>query len=144
MAIGGHEMKYSEIKKGDSLPEFRAHMDRETYFAYNKLVNNWNPIHADKDYAVKLGYKDIVVAGLYTYSFITRMVEEWTAPSGTIRSVEVKYHDPVYIDSTMVQRGRVAGKMNSGKQGSVEVEIKAEDGEGLLLISASITVDFRD
>jgi len=116
-------------------------MDRNTYFRYNALVGEINPLHFDEDYARKIGFKDIVVAGVYTFSFIPKMVTDRTGQPGKIRSIELRYENPVYIGEEVVYRGRPVGEYVSEGVKFVEYGIEAENVGGTRLISATVTVE---
>lgn len=136
------QSRYDEIEEGQALPELRVEMDRETYFAYNDLVKNINPLHSDPEYARRLGFKDIVVAGVYTFSFVTRMVEDWAGPAGRIAGVTIKYQNPIYIEETILHTGRVLKKITQGEEKGVECEVSVIDSGGDPLTSAIVRVTF--
>ncbi len=133
---------FEEIKEGDRLPTERIGMDREEYFSYNRLVKEINPLHFTKKYAEKLGFKDIVVAGVYTFSFIPRMIESWAGEAGRISGIDIRYENPVYIEETIVQKAHVKRKVAQEGEKYVLCEVSVEDGEGNLLSVAEVTVDF--
>ncbi len=133
-------INFDQIQEGMSLPELQVRMDRDLYFAYNKLVGNINPLHSDEAYARKLGFEDIVVAGVYTFSFITRMIEEWIGNAGRISSVTVKYQAPIYIDRTIINRAIVKKKSMEQGTGHIECEVSVTDPDGKLLTSALVNL----
>jgi acyl dehydratase len=136
-----NEVTFETVKEGDALPEFRARMERETYFAYNQLIKNMNPLHSDPEYARRLGFKDIVVAGVYTFSFIPKMVEDWIGAAGRVCGVEIRFSNPVYIEETIVQTGRVKKIFSSGGKRLLECEVNVSDSRGNPLTSATVTVE---
>ena len=129
---------FESISTGQELPGFDVTMDRETYFAYNRLINNLNPLHADAGYAKSIGFDDIVVAGVYTYSFVPRLVEDWLGGAGRVRSVEIRYHAPVYINTTVTYKGQVAKKRAAADGRLVEIEVRAWSAGGDELLSAMV------
>jgi acyl dehydratase len=133
---------FEEIQEGDRLPEYRVQIDRETYFAYNKLINEINPLHFDKDYANKLGFRDIVVAGVYTFSFIPKMIEDWIGESGKICGIDIKYQNPIYIKETIIQDAHVKEKVKEDHKKYIKCEVSVHDMEGKELSSAVVIVDF--
>jgi acyl dehydratase len=133
---------FEEIREGDRLPEYSVRMDRNTYFEYNRLINNINPLHSDQDYARRLGFKDIVVAGVYTFSFIPKMIEGWLEGPFMIRGIEIRYRNPIYIGETIVQKAHVRKKVSEGKKKYIECKFVVEDEGGNELTCASVTVDF--
>ncbi len=135
---GPREMNFDDIEAGDVLPELRVAIVRDTYFDYNRLIKNMNPLHADPEYARRLGYRDIVVAGVYTFSFIPKMVEDWIGGAGRVAGVKIKYLSPVYIGETIVQTARVAQKSSSPP--SLQIEVTVSDLPGNTLTTAAVAV----
>ena len=135
-------LRFEDIQEGERLPELRRQMDRETYLAYNRLTKEINPLHFDQAYAQRLGFREIVVAGVYTFSFIPKMVEDWLGDAGFIRRIEIHYRNPIYLGGTIVQKALVRKKRVEPDQKWIECEVTVEDEEGNLLTSAAVTVEF--
>ena len=138
----GKVLGFEEIKEGDELPVCQVKMDRENYMEYNRLVNEINPIHFDVEHARKLGFRDIVIAGVFTFSFIPRMIEEWLGKQGTIEAVEITYHNPVYIEDVISHKAHVRKKSVKDNKPCVELEVSVDDNEGNVLTSAIVTACF--
>jgi len=142
MTASNKGLGFEKIREGAMLPEYRIRMDRETYFAYNRLVNEINPLHFDKDYAVKLGFRDIVVAGVYTFSFIPKMIEDWAGESGRICGIDIKYEHPIYVEETIVHKAYVKEKTSRHNRNYVACEVSVEDSQGNRVTSAVVTIEF--
>ena len=136
-----NRVDFEALAPGDALPEAQIVMDRQTYSDYNRLINEINPLHFDAAYARKLGYKDIVVAGVYTFSFIPQMIEAWAGKPGCISSIAVRYKSPVYIGETIVQTARIAKKTEANDFKLVEIEVEVKDNAGELLTAATVGVE---
>ena len=134
------KVSFENIKKGDRIPSYEVKMGRKTYFEYNKLVNEINPLHFDEKYAQQLGFKNIVVAGVYTFSFITRMIAEWIGEPGSIQSIEIKYNKPIYIDDVVTYSGTASKKYIKDNKKYIDCEISIENVEGAKLINATATI----
>jgi len=133
------KITFKDIKKGDKLPPLTVKMDRERYLEYNELVSEINPLHFNRDYARSLGFKDIVVAGVYTYSFAPKMIDAWIGEPGRIANLEIKYIQPAYIEDEVTYRGVVKSKRTVEDLEVVECEVYSENSEGTRLLEASIT-----
>jgi len=133
---------FSEISEGASLPECRIRMDPERYGAYNRLVDEINPLHFDRDFARALGFEDIVVAGIYSFSFIPGMIESLLEESARIRSIEIVFRSPLYLGETIVQRALVKRKVEAEGTRWVELKVSVEDTRGRTTTEASVTVEF--
>ncbi len=134
------KVSFENIKKGDRIPSYKVKMDRKTYFEYNKLVSEINPLHFDKKYAQQLGFKNIVVAGVYTFSFIPKMITEWIGEPGSIRSIEIKYNKPIYIEDIITYYGTVKKKYVKDNKKYIDCNISIENVEGTKSISAMATI----
>jgi acyl dehydratase len=133
-------MRFQDVQEGDFAPELRVVMERERYFAYNALVKNINPLHSDRAYARTLGFDDVVVAGVYTYSFMTRVVEDWVGGDGRISSVEISYQHPVLIGESVIYTARVARKEERDR--GLELEVQAKNTAGAICTRAAVRVVF--
>jgi len=138
----GQGKNYDEIAVGDELPRWELKIGEDVYSGYNKLVGEINPLHFDRKFARKLGFRDIVVAGVYTYSFIPKMVEEHVGDNGRIRKISIKYHAPVYINETIVQEASVIRKKEDEAGKSIEIEVNVSDTTGKKLTGAVVSVVF--
>jgi len=142
MARFNHGVVFDHVQEGDTLPECRITMHGERYFAYNKLVNEINPLHFDREYAGKLGYRDIVVAGVYTFSFIPKMIENWVGESGRIRSIDIRFQSPVYIEDTIIHTAYVKEKYSGDDARYIKCQVSAHNTEGHCVTSALVSVSF--
>lgn len=133
---------FESVQPGDRLPETRHTMDAETYQAYNRLVEELNPLHLDREYARSLGYRDIVVAGVYTFSFIPRMIENWTGADGRINTIDIRFHHPVYLNQTIFQTGWVADKRQTKEGGLVEIEVQVKNEAAEIVTAAMVAVSW--
>ncbi len=133
-------INFENINEGDIIPAFTVKMDRTTYFKYNKLVNEINPLHFDEKYAKSLGFRDIVVAGVYTFSFIPKIITDWIGEPGRIKNIEIKYIKPAYIEDEVTYKGVVKSKRLVENRKVVECEVYSENTEGTRLLEANISV----
>ena len=134
-------VNYESINEGDNIPAFSVKMDRTTYFKYNELVNEFNPLHFNDKYAKSLGFKDIVVAGVYTFSFAPRLIADWLGEPGRIKSIEVKYIKPAYIEDEVTYKGVVKNKRLEDNRKIVECEVYSENSEGTRLLEAKVALN---
>lgn len=108
------------------------------YKQYNRLVHEINPLHFNEEYAKKLGFRTIVVAGVFTYGFYLRPVVNWIQKSAKINSVNIRFHMPVYLEDTVTQGATVTKKYMKENVKYVECEIWAKNQQDEQLISGHI------
>jgi len=131
---------FNNAREGDRIPDLQVKMDRETYFEYNKLVKEINPLHFNEAYARSLGFRDIVVAGVYTFSFIPKMLEDWAGAPGVCRSIELRFMKPAYINDVVTYRGAVTRRYVKDNCGFIEFDIHSENQDGMKLIEATAVI----
>ncbi len=83
-------------------------------------------------------YKDIVVAGVYTFSFIPQVLDRWAGGADNIRTVCVRCHKPVYIGETNVLSGQITGKRQVQKQNIIAVDVEVNNSWKEVLIRAAV------
>nr|MDO8080495.1 MaoC/PaaZ C-terminal domain-containing protein [Candidatus Freyarchaeota archaeon] len=124
------KVRFENIHKGDEVPPLRVRMDKKTYLNYSKLINEINPLHFDENYAKSLGFRTIVVAGVYTYSFLPKMFTDWLKDPCCVKSLEIRYKSPIYVEDEIVNRGVVKQKYRKKGEKTVECEVWVENQEG--------------
>ncbi len=105
-----------KIKVGDKIPPYKVKIRKEIYKKYNRLINEINPLHFNKNYAQKLGFKDIVVAGNFTFSYIPKWLINWSGDISSIKKISVKFENPIYLNEEIIHKGtitKIENKNNS-------------------------------
>jgi len=118
---------FKSIKIGFEIPSFTYKMDSTQYKKYNKLVSEINPIHFDEKFAQNLGYKTIVVAGVFTCGFLLRPLLNWIKNPTAIKKFQIRFIDPIYIDEIITHRAKITKKYRIGEQNFIECVIWAEN-----------------
>ena len=57
-------LNLSMIKIGQIIPPLTVKLEKKTYKQYNKLIKEINPMHLSKIYVQRLGYNDVLIAGI--------------------------------------------------------------------------------
>ena len=101
---------FDEIREQAEIPSLEIDFSTARNKDYCELVGEINPLHFDREYARALGYKDIVVAGIFTASLFPKLITDWLGGQGVIERMEVKFGSPAYLNDTVTYRGRVGKK----------------------------------
>lgn len=123
--------KFDGLTVGQEIPEFQVKMEGQTYRKYNRLIKEINPIHFNKNYALKLGYNGIVVAGNFLFTFIPKWIIDWVEDPTAIKKIDVKFDTPVYLDDILIHTGKIVKIDGEGAHGlfELEYEVKKSNGE---------------
>jgi acyl dehydratase len=128
---------FSEIEVGVKIPPVKIKMDWPMYKTYNRFVREINPLHFNEKYAKSLGYKGIVVAGVFTYSFFIRPIVKWIQDPTSIKQIKIRYHNPVYIGDEVIQGATITKKYVKEGINYLECDIWAENQNKQELMSGS-------
>lgn len=126
------------IREGTEIPPLSVHFSPERNGRYCRLVNEINPLHFDAAYARDLGYRDIVIAGVFTASYFPEVLAAWLGRNLRIEKMVLKFRAPAYLSDTVTYRGKVLRLMNEGGRRSIECDLWSENASGERLAQASV------
>jgi acyl dehydratase len=118
---------------------------REDVKAYADASGDQNPLHQDDDFARSVGFPGIIAHGMFSMAHLVTALKDWVGDPGALRSIAVQFRAVVYMDETLVARGRIASKDEA--TGEVTLDLWAEverDGETVKAIKNSRAVVLLD
>ena len=114
---------------------------REDVKAYADASGDQNPLHQDDDFARSVGFPGIIAHGMFSMAHVARAVKDWAGNPSALRSMAVQFRAVVYMDETLVARGRVAAKDEATKDVTLDVWAEVErDGKTVQAIKNSRAV----
>ena len=134
--------EYEEIKVGDEIPPLKIKLTAEKNKFYNRLVKEINPLHFNVDYAKGLGYKDIVIAGVFTSSFFVKLITDWIGEN-KITDYEIFFHNPAYINDELIHEGKVIDKSIIDGKKIIQCETCSTNQSGEKLATAKFNIKMR-
>lgn len=112
---------------------FTVKVTEESMSLFLDLTEDINPLHNDVNYAKELGYKDKVVYGMLTASFLSTLAGVYLpGKNSLIHSVEIKMTKPVFKGDELTVIGTVVEKSESVPVFMMKVSIKNQIGELVL------------
>ena len=128
-----NEYRFEDIKLGLE-EEFKVDITEEMIELFCKITGDINPLHNDLEYAKSKGYKEKVVYGMLTSSFLSTLAGVYLPGKySLIHSVEVLFKKPVFIsDSPLTIRGKVIEINEIFKQITISVEVINKKNEKVL------------
>ena len=101
------------------------------------LTEDNSPLHAERDFALGVGYNNRVVHGLLTASLFSRLVGTLLPGKyALLHAIDAKFKQPVYPDMDLLVTGTVKYKNEAYQQ----IEIKASINHGSLMTVATATL----
>lgn len=86
------------------------------------ISGDYNPMHIDKEYAQSKGMRDIVVYGMLTSTFYSKLVGVYLPGKyALLHSIDIQFTKPVFIGDKLV----VVGEVHAINKIFRQIEVKA-------------------
>jgi acyl dehydratase len=108
---------------------------REDVKAYADASGDQNPLHQDDEFARSVGFPGIIAHGMFSLAHLAKSLKDWAGNPASLRSLTVQFRAVVYMDETLVAKGRVASKDEATEDVTLEVWVEVErDGKAVQAI----------
>ena len=103
-----NEYKFEDIKINMS-EEFSVKITEKMQNDFRDNINDTNPIHCDKEFAVDRGFDNVLVFGMLTASFFSKLIGVYLPGKNALfqECKNLLFHHPVYIGDTLNIKGEV-------------------------------------
>ncbi len=98
-----------------------------------------NPIHLDDEEARAGGLPGVIVHGMFMMATLGQMLTAWV-PQSNLRKFSNRFASMAVPGDTITCSGEVMGKRQEGGENLVDLEIKAENQNGQVLLLGGATV----
>jgi len=136
-------LRYGNVNEGDKIPPITVVISREKLNAYCKVTKEIVPIHFDEKVARALGFKTVVVQGVFSFSFIPKMLTEWIGNPTCIKEIEVSFIAPLYPEENVTFTGKILRKYEKDGERLLECEIWAEKENGEKIIDGTAVISIQ-
>jgi acyl dehydratase len=116
--------EFDALEVGQDAFESSKVIRREDVKAYADASGDQNPLHQDDEFARSVGFPGIIAHGMFSLAHLTKAVKDWAVNPAALRSLKVQFRSVVYMNETLVAKGRVAAKDPS--TGDVTLDVWAE------------------
>ena len=100
-------VRFEDVRVGDEVFAVSKVVKREDVKAYADASGDQNPLHQDDGFARGVGFPGIIAHGMFTMAHLTKAITDWIGDPGALRSIKVQFRAVVYMDETLVARGRI-------------------------------------
>jgi acyl dehydratase len=129
------------LEVGQEAFEAAKVVKREDVKAYADASGDQNPLHQDDDFARSVGFPGIIAHGMFSMAHLTKAIKDWAGSPAALRSIRVQFRAVVYMDETLVAKGRVASVDVATGDVTLDVWTEVErDGQRVLAIKNSQAV----
>lgn len=117
------EKSFNEIKVGDSAFIERA-IALEDILKFAQISGDYNPLHTEKDYAIKAGFRGQVVHGMFIASLVSDLVGmELPGKKALLLKESLEFKKPSYAGDALKVLGKVTFKSEATKIIELSIEI---------------------
>ena len=114
---------------------------REDVKAYADASGDQNPLHQDDNFARSVGFPGIIAHGMFSMAHVAKAVTDWLGDPAALERIKVQFRAPVFMDETLVAKGRVASIDPGSNSATLSVWAEVERaGERVLPIKNSEAV----
>ncbi|MHA1145373.1 MAG: MaoC family dehydratase [Candidatus Helarchaeota archaeon] len=136
-------INYDQINEQEEIPALTITFSADKNKRYCRLEHEINPLHFDAEYARKLGYKDIVIAGIFTASFFPKIITDWLGNIVSIERVSVKFINPAYLNDVVTYKGKVLRKFTEKGMKKIDCNTWSENSGHEKLAEARVIAAFK-
>lgn len=130
---------YDEVQIGDALGPEEMYLSKDQVRSYARATGMYVPRFTDDEGARKEGLPGMITPGNMSLAILSKLVTDWVGASGA-RMVRLgtTYRQPVLPDHTIALHGFVTHKNDAERTAEMDVWIENEDGERLVIGTASV------
>jgi acyl dehydratase len=133
--------QFDALEVGQEVFESAKVVKREDVKAYADASGDQNPLHQDDDFARSVGFPGIIAHGMFSLAHLVKAVKDWAVNPAVLRSITVQFRAVVYMDETLVAKGKVAALDPESKDVTLDVWAEVErDGDVVKAIKNSRAV----
>ena len=122
------QVLFERVQVGDRLPPLSVHVTASVIVAGAIASGDFEVVHHDIRGAQARGTPDIFMNILTSNGHVQRFVNDWLAPRGRIRSIDIRLGVPTFAGDTLKFAGIVKGKDEA--QRTLDIEVTGTNGIG--------------
>jgi len=121
-------VKFQDVNVGDELPPLSKVVKREEVKAYADASGDQNPLHQDDAFAQSVGFPGIIAHGMFSMAHVATAITDWLGDPGALKRMKVQFRAVVFMDETLVARGRIEALDAATKRARLSVWAEVDRG----------------
>ncbi|MGH2654196.1 MAG: MaoC/PaaZ C-terminal domain-containing protein [Actinomycetota bacterium] len=118
--------RFDGLTVGDEVFSVAKVVKREDVKAYADASGDQNPLHQDDDFARSVGFPGIIAHGMFSMAHLVTALKDWAGDPAALTAIRVQFRAVVYMDETLVAKGRVADVDPASKRVTLDVWAEVE------------------
>jgi acyl dehydratase len=130
--------RFDQVSVGEEVFSVPKVVKREDVKAYADASGDQNPLHQDDDFARGVGFPGIIAHGMFSMAHVVSALKDWAGDPAALRRIKVQFRAVVYMDETLIARGKVTSKDEETREVTLDVWAEVErDGKTVQAIKNS-------
>lgn len=134
------QLYYEDVAVGSEITALTKKPTTRDLVMWAGASGDFNPIHYDKEYALKRGLPGVVVHGQLAGCFLGQMLTDWLEERGSLKKLSLAYKGMNFPGEALTCKGTVAKKYIEDDQHLLVLSIWAENPVGEKTVSGTATV----
>ncbi len=134
------QLYYEDVAVGSEITALAKKPTTRDLVMWAGASGDLNPIHYDKDYALKRGLPGVVVHGQLVGCFLGQMLTDWLGERGSLKKLSLGYKGMNFPGESLTCKGTVTKKYTTDGQHFVLCSIWAENPRGEKTVSGMATI----
>jgi len=132
-----HVVYWDDVTEGQDIGSYSMDMSAVKISGGAWATRDTNPIHHDKDFALRAGQRDMIVNIMHSEGILSRLATDWSGPEGELKRTRFNIEGNCCVGDHMTVSGNVIrkwiGQENEGFLAGlhlVELQINSVTQEG--------------
>jgi len=134
------QIHYEDVAVEDEITPLVKQPTARQLVMWAGASGDYNPIHYDKDYALKQGLPGVIAHGQLAGCFLGQMLTDWIGGEGSLKKLSLTYRGMNFPGETLTCKGTVTKKYIDGGQHFVACNIWTENPKGERTLSGKALV----
>ena len=138
--MGKKQIYYEDVEVGMELPTLTKQPTTTQLVMWAGASGDYTPLHFDKDFAQKFGFKAVLVHGRLKAAFLGQLITDWIGDEGVLKKLTCQYRGNDFPGDDICVKGKVTNKYIKDEEHYVECEIWTENPQGERTTPGTATV----
>jgi acyl dehydratase len=128
---------YEDVAPGDEIGPLVKHPTTRQLVEWAGAVEDFNPVHYDKDLAQSKGFPGVIVQGELVFCFLAQLMGNWIGGNGILKRLSCQYRGISLPNQDIICKGKVKNKYFDKGNYIIECDIWTENIKGEKTVSGS-------
>ena len=105
-----HTVYWEDVTEGQDIGSYSMQMTAVKISGGAWATRDTNPMHHDKDFALKAQQRDMIVNIMHSEGILSRLATDWSGPEGELKRTRFNIEGNCCVGDTMTVSGNVIRK----------------------------------